>query len=368
MEAEPWVLLSLGTFFVVLRLYARWSKVGIRNLDWDDYLMLVFLLGFAGDVALAYTVGALFDGLTNSYMTDAERAALSPESSEYEKRQWGSKIQVAGWSLYVFDLWCIKFSFAVLFSRLTTVRLTWISNNRAGVPHLRMRIRIAYLLLIVTYLFVTIGLLVSCQPFHHFWQINPNPGVLCQPTNSPFYVLAALISDVATDLYLGSIPLSLLWGVQIPLRKKIILLGLFGGSIFIIVAGLIRGVVILTAGSEGAVTGSQWANRETFVAAIIGNLPASQPLLRAWASKVGLSGIFSRSDPTKGQSHPLSSMDNAKDRRVAPVTYYNGTAWASDERIVEDTSGDSIDRFENGSKKIVVTHDLTVKSEYLNGK
>ncbi|KAI0509469.1 hypothetical protein F5B22DRAFT_616375 [Xylaria bambusicola] len=357
MEAEPWVLLSLGTFFVVLRLYARWSKVGFRNLDWDDYLMVVFVIGFAGDVALAYTVGALFDGLTNSYMTDAERAALSPLSSEYEKRQWGSKIQVAGWTLYVFDIWCIKFSFAVFFSRLTS-----------GVPHLRMRVRIAYILLIATYLFVTIGLLVSCQPFHHFWQINPNPGALCQPTNSPFYVLAALISDVATDLYLGSIPLSLLWGVQIPLRKKIILLGLFGGSIFIIVAGLIRGVVILTAGPEGAVTGSQWANRETFVAAIIGNLPASQPLLRAWASKVGLSGIFSRSDPTKGQSHPLSSMDHTKDRRVAPVTYYNGTAWASDERIVEDTSGDSIERFDHNSKNIIVTHDLTVKSESLDGK
>ncbi|KAI1361128.1 hypothetical protein F5Y08DRAFT_27821 [Xylaria arbuscula] len=357
MDAEPWVLLSIGTAFVVLRLYARWIKVGFRNLDWDDYIMVVFVLGFAGDVALAYTVGALFDGLTNSYMTDTQRATLSPDSSEWDKRQWGSKIQVAGWSLYVFDLWCIKFAFAVFFSRLTS-----------GVPHLRLRVQLGYVLLIVTYLFVTIGLLVSCQPFNHFWQINPNPGALCQPTNSPFYVLATLISDVTTDLYLGSIPLSLLWGVQIPMRKKVILLGLFGGSFFVIIAGLIRGIVILTAGAEGAVTGSQWANRETFVAAIIGNLPASQPLFRAWASKIGLSGIFSRSDPSKGRSHPLSSMDRTKDRRVAPVSNYNGTAWASDERIVEEPRADSSDQFENSAKSIVVTHDLTVKSEYLDRK
>lgn len=52
-------------------------------------------------------------------MTDKERATLSPDSAEWDKRQWGSKIQVAGWSLYVFDLWCIKFAFAVFFSRLT---------------------------------------------------------------------------------------------------------------------------------------------------------------------------------------------------------------------------------------------------------
>lgn len=42
----------------------------------------------------------------------------------------------------------------------------------------------------------------------------------------------------------------LLWGVQIPMRKKVILLGLFGGSFFVIIAGLIRGIVILTVRSR----------------------------------------------------------------------------------------------------------------------
>lgn len=44
MDAEPWVLLSIGTAFVALRLYARWTKVGFRNLDWDDYIMVVFVV------------------------------------------------------------------------------------------------------------------------------------------------------------------------------------------------------------------------------------------------------------------------------------------------------------------------------------
>ncbi|GAP84462.2 putative related to integral membrane protein PTH11 [Rosellinia necatrix] len=357
-DAEPWVLLSLGIAFVLLRLYARWSKVGFREFQLDDYLMIVFILGFAADNTLAYTVGALFQGLTNSYMTDAQRASLAPDSLEYNNRQWGSKIQVAGWSVYVFNLWVVKFSFAVFFSRLTS-----------GIRHLRIRVYIAYALLAVTYLFVALGLLLSCQPFHHFWQVNPDPGALCQPTNSPFYVLAVLISDVATDLYLVSIPLSLLWGVQIPMRKKVILLTLFGGSFFVIVAGVIRGIVILTAGEEGAVSGSQWANRETFVAAIIGNLPASQPLFRKWAARVGLSGIFSRSDPARGQSHPLSSMDNLNERRAAPDSHYRGTAWARDESPSGDTESPPATKvFDENPNNIVVTHDFTVKSEYLKGK
>jgi len=90
-----------------------------------------------------------------------------------------------------------------------------------------MRVYIAYALLAITYLFIALGLLLSCQPMHRFWQINPDPGrrslrsrncsqtetsniryvALCRPTNSPFYVLAVLISDVVTDLYLVSVPL-----------------------------------------------------------------------------------------------------------------------------------------------------------------
>ncbi|KAI1345486.1 hypothetical protein F5Y01DRAFT_300439 [Xylaria sp. FL0043] len=357
-DAEPWVLLSIGTAFVVLRLFARF-KVG--KFELDDYLMVVVVFGYAADIALAYTVGALFQGLTNSYMTNAQRASLSPDSVEYYNRQSGSKIQVAGWSVYVFNLWAIKLCFAVFFSRLTT-----------GLTHLRFRVNLAYGLLAVTYLFVALGLLLSCQPMHHFWQINPDPGPLCRPTNSPFYVLATLISDVTTDLYLVSIPVSLLWGVQVPFRKKVILLGLFGGSFFVIIAGLIRGIVILTAGLEGAISGSQWAVRETFVAIIIGNLPASQPLFRAWAAKIGLSGIFSRSGPSRGQSHPLSSMDHHRTgRKAAPASNYLGTAWASDERIVGDRDTElqhSTKLSEENSNNIVVTRNFSVKSESLESK
>ena len=60
-------------------------------------------------------------GLTNSYMTDEERASLSPDSEEYAYRVLGSKIQVFGWALYVASLWYIKAYVAVFYSRLTYV-------------------------------------------------------------------------------------------------------------------------------------------------------------------------------------------------------------------------------------------------------
>lgn len=71
------------------------------------------------ETTLAYLVVARYDGLTNSYMTDEERATLNPSSIEYQKRVTGSKIQVTGWSFYVMTLWLGKFCLAIFYSRLT---------------------------------------------------------------------------------------------------------------------------------------------------------------------------------------------------------------------------------------------------------
>lgn len=51
------------------------------------------------------------------------RASMSIESVEYRNSKWGSGIQVAGLSVYVFD-W-VRFSFTVFFGRLTWVLEYW---------------------------------------------------------------------------------------------------------------------------------------------------------------------------------------------------------------------------------------------------
>lgn len=70
-----------------------------------------------------------------------------------------------------------------------------------------MRVTIAYVILCVTYTAVALTIVLSCQPMHKFWQIYPDPGAVCKPTNSPVYVLVAVIPNILTDVYLLSIPL-----------------------------------------------------------------------------------------------------------------------------------------------------------------
>lgn len=141
--SEGFTYLALSFLIVCIRLLIRIRQAGISNLFADDYLMIVALLPYTTETILAYMVGQRFNGLTNSGMTDAERASLSVDSEEYGWRVGGSKIQVAGWCVYVSVIWSIKASLCAFYSRLTVsfpflpllhAQLTS-KGNRQRLPH-----------------------------------------------------------------------------------------------------------------------------------------------------------------------------------------------------------------------------------------
>ncbi|KAM0715792.1 hypothetical protein Q7P37_008306 [Cladosporium fusiforme] len=364
---EQWILLSIGLCIIIGRIAIRWRVAGPANWQVDDYLMPLTGLIFTAEIVAAYMVGAKFDGLTNSYMSHEERTALDPNSREYYNRQWGSKIQILGWSLYACILWCLKVCVATLYGRLIS-----------GLAHLESRVRIAYIMLAVTYVAVALTLLLSCQPFNHFWQVSPDPGALCRPTNSPVYVLVVVIPNIITDAYLLSIPLPLIWAVSISWQRKITLMVLFGGAVFVMLAGIIRAVVILKSGPDGAISGSQWACRETFVAVVVANMPIVYPYLRKLAAAAGLDFLLSKSMRSQsrgiqqsGESHGKvhtagTRLRSTKRSANNQMSTQNTTAWASDDKILPADD----DRESLGDKtlgEITVAQEISVRTEQATG-
>ncbi|KAL4731213.1 hypothetical protein ACLX1H_000175 [Fusarium chlamydosporum] len=216
---EAFTLLSIGIVIIFLRTYARLRQVGIQNFEADDYLMLLAIIPYTIETALAYTVGAQFKGLTNSGMTDEERKALSPDSDEYGWRVGGSKIQVAGWVMYASVLWVIKAALCAFYFRLT-------------------------------------------------------------PALSKIYIFVIVCLNIVTDIYLLAIPIPMLWGARIPKVKKYGLLVLFSGAVFVMVAGLLRCFLILQNPETGPEEGASWAVRESFVAVVTSNLPSTWGWMR----------------------------------------------------------------------------------------
>jgi len=265
---EDWTLLGIGLSFIILRCYARWSMGGgFSGLKADDYLMVAAGAIYSMESTAAYCVGFLAHGLANNGMTDAEREALVVGSPEWNTRQTGIKIQLIGWSLYTLLLWTLKLCMVIFYSRIT-----------AGLDNQVLKIRIGVVAIVCTYIATILSIHLGCLPYHKNFQINPDPGNHCQPAISKIDCYVTVVLNVATDLYLMTIPLPLLWRAQIPLKRKLLLLAMFSGGCFVIMAGILRVALILADPENGAQAAGSWACRETFVAVIIGNVPMIYPL------------------------------------------------------------------------------------------
>lgn len=71
---------------------------------------------------------------------------------------------------------------------------------------MKVRVKVAYVLIGVTYIAVICSILFGCHPMKKNWQIHPDPGNYCQPAVSKIDVYVTVILNVATDMYLITIP------------------------------------------------------------------------------------------------------------------------------------------------------------------
>ncbi|KAJ5542763.1 hypothetical protein N7535_005187 [Penicillium sp. DV-2018c] len=334
-NTEAFTLLGIAILVIALRTTARWLMVGPKAFQADDYLMLVAGVVYGLETGAAYMVGAVFMGMANNAMTDEQRKNLSPDSKEYQLRVGGSKVQVAGWSLYTLLLWLLKTCMAIFYSRLT-----------AGLLNMRIRIHVAYVLIGVTYIATICSILFGCHPLHKNWQIYPDPGNYCQPAVSKIDIYVTVVLNISTDLYLISIPAPLLYKARLKWQEKLELLVLFSGGLFVMMAGILRCVLILTAGANGAQQAGSWSCRETFVAVVIGNVPMIYPMIRRATRRAGLY-LSTRSREEGYPGYPLSEGDtgggagySSRRRKFRHPLSIPDTQWnmTSDEQMILPTS------------------------------
>ncbi|KAB8269311.1 hypothetical protein BDV30DRAFT_242523 [Aspergillus minisclerotigenes] len=366
---EAFTLLAIAIVTIAIRITARWITAGPRNFQLDDFLMPLAGVVYGLESGAAYCVGAWWMGLANNSMTDEQRATLSPTSEEYRLRVGGSKTQVLGWSLYTTLLWLLKACMAIFYSRLT-----------AGLINMHRRVQIAYVLIGATYIAVICSILFGCHPMHKNWQIYPDPGNYCQPAVSQIDVYVTVTLNVATDVYLISIPTPMLFKARLPWREKLELLVLFSGGIFVMAAGILRCVLIVTAGANGAQQAGSWACRETFVAVIIGNAPMIYPLCRRIARRAGwyisTKGVSANSYPLtdSGGLNSKSTMHSSNRKRKfkhplsLPDTQYHDeqTILPSQPTICEAGTGnwDEESRGSRGSQEgIKIVRETIVRRE-----
>ncbi|KAF5026131.1 hypothetical protein F66182_1779 [Fusarium sp. NRRL 66182] len=136
-----------------------------------------------------------------------------------------------------------------------------------------------------------------------FWHVYPNPGAVAN-------YLTLVVSNIATDLLIVSIPIPLLWKVKLAIKRKLMIGALLCSGVFIMVATLLRCVYSLR-DIQGINTSTIWAIRETFVAIVAVNAAAIKPLFSAsrWlVSSKGSSRDKGTTSYINRHGHPLRTI------------------------------------------------------------
>ncbi|KAK4207858.1 hypothetical protein QBC37DRAFT_432811 [Rhypophila decipiens] len=216
-----WTTTGLAMVFLFLRLYSRW--LGKRRLHLDDYFII-----FAGALALAtaalwqWAAPAMYRSLTAAGL-HGDLPADFPQQLKRFLVTWGV-IQM----FYATSLTAVKVSFLVFFRRLgghmSRLRFIW-----------------------WPVLFFTLASWAIMTGLVHYRCVFTSLEEIfeyCSTPDSIQFTTATLkvgcSLDVISDFLILLIPIILLWGVQIPRKRKIVFIGLISLTLVTIIISIAR--------------------------------------------------------------------------------------------------------------------------------
>jgi hypothetical protein len=96
-----------------------------------------------------------------------------------------------------------------------------------------------------TFVAVIFVIFLSCRPFNHYWQINPDPGNVCQAAVSGAILWSSFITNVGTDGYLLLIPIPMLWKSSLKLYKKIAATLVLSAGVLVMVCATLKSIYVI---------------------------------------------------------------------------------------------------------------------------
>ncbi|KAE8352504.1 hypothetical protein BDV28DRAFT_148963 [Aspergillus coremiiformis] len=258
-KAESWTWYGVTALVIILRFVSRLQLVkAVKSLQAEDYFMLV-VLGFY--TALVVILNRIEHAQTN-LMDPNDEKHLAPES--IQGRIYGSKLVVAAEQCMLATVWGCKGCLLLLYARLTEG-----IRQQLAVKILAGYVVGSYLLLEILYF------AVWCRPFYNYWAV-PTPNDQC--STATHHLIMTMVFNVSSDILMMCIPLPLLISASLPVRSKIVLVGVFGMGTFLILCATLSKVYSFKDpfGPEWLF----WYVREASTAACVANIPNCWSLVR----------------------------------------------------------------------------------------
>ena len=207
---------------------------------------------------------------------------------ELHQRSTGARLVLAARIFYAMFIWISKLTISEFLKRIT-LRI-WRRSYELTLRGLRI-------FLVLTFFAVVIATLCECQPFDHYWQVEPDPGPHCRQGYGNLITMGTC--DIITDILLIAFPIPIILQSGQSWKRKVQLTSLFSLSIIlIVVTGLRVPKVIEYRGRQQYRT--VWASCEIVASAAVSNAV--------------ILGSFLRDKGTKKNKYKSSSVSDSIDR------------------------------------------------------
>ncbi|KAM6524575.1 Hypothetical protein NCS54_00863100 [Fusarium falciforme] len=256
---EIWTWYALTWVIVICRMISRRMLLGsIKKLQVEDYLML-----FAMITDTVLMVGMSIVSRTSSNLIDPNDKHVMSQA-EIDERVRGSKWVLVVEQMQIITIWTMKYCLLLMYNRLTM--------------SLRQNIAVKFVAGYVTLGLVLMEILylgVWCRPFNQFWAVPPKNTQCATQTN---HLIVNTVLNISSDVMIILIPMPIFLKSQLPLKRKLVLIGVFALGAFTILSAILSKFY-----SFNEPFGSNWTFwyvRESSTALLTSNLPYIWTLLR----------------------------------------------------------------------------------------
>lgn len=290
-----------------------------------------------------YTTLLILIQVSAKYATNlfppSQLESILANPADIANRIYGSKIVIGLEQCMLLSTWGVKTCLVTMYWKLTQ-RLRW---------HLFVQILAGYVVLGFVVIEITyFG--VYCRPFEGYWAVPPQNE---QCATYQHYSITQAVFNISSDACMLAIPVPLLKGAQMHIRKKILLMSVLGLGVFVIVAAILN--KYFNFASPMTTIYQLWYIREASTAIYVANLMCWWPLLRkifgsalaqyssAYRHRYGYDPSVRRSTAPGTLSGTVTSTTGKRQSRHKRwwSVKGGGLASASQEAITNDTQASS---------------------------
>jgi hypothetical protein len=286
-----------NTRALLIRLYSISRAIhlrSVRSLQVDDWIMGLFVL--AAYTALIVCANKYVKAQSNLLPPGFDLGVLT--EYDLDRRRYGSKLVVVVEQAQITVIWACKACLLVMYHRLTRTALR---NENIAIKILSVYVVLGFVVMEILYF------AAWCRPITEYWTIptsNPQCNALIN------HRITKAIFNLSSDLIMLVVALQMLIRSLLPMKRKIILCGIFSLGIFVIIASILNSYYSFK--NPYRQTWIFWYVRESSTAILVANLPFTWTILREFFDL----GSFDDTSPPPWTYH---SSRTAQGRRTAQI-------------------------------------------------